>query len=63
MPAQCNIDASWNTVGIHKSNDIFNEIGCSNVWQNHEVCPETDVRLLADVFEKFRSACWEGVQC
>ena len=37
--------------------DIYKKFGCTILGDYHDVCLKTDVLLLADIFEKFRSVC------
>ena len=37
--------------------DIYNKFGCTNLGDYHDVYLKTDVLLLADILEKFRSVC------
>ena len=37
--------------------DIYKKFGCTNLGDYHDVYLKTDVLLLADIFEKFRSVC------
>ena len=37
--------------------DIYRKFGCKNLGHCHDVHLKTDVLLLADIFEKFRSVC------
>ena len=37
--------------------DIYKKFGCTNFGDYHDVYLKTDVLLLADIFEKFRSVC------
>ena len=37
--------------------EIYKKLGCTNLGDYHDVYLKTDVLLLADIFEKFRSVC------